>query len=139
MHELYVGFALVLGAAFLVWRARQKPLARLMPEALCVVRVTESEVTCEWPEGPTRAIALSDVTSIRIRTTDDGPWGTDVLWGFHGPTGEPVVIVPGGATGEQDMLRELSKLPGWNDSAVIEAMGCTSNRMFVAWERATSD
>ncbi len=132
MHELYVGLALVLGVGFLVWRARHRPL---LPESLCVVRVTETEVTCAYPEGATQSIALADLSSIRIRTTDDGPWEPDVFWGFHGPTGEPVVVVPGGATGEQEMIAALSKLPGWDDSAVIEAMGSTSNRLFVVWGR----
>jgi hypothetical protein len=108
-----------------------------MPESLVKVIVTSGGISCVEPNGDKHTIAWPDVTSVRIHTNDSGPWGTDVIWGFHGPSGEVSLVVPGGATGEHEMLEELSKLPGWRDDQVIAAMGCTSNREFLCWERAS--
>jgi hypothetical protein len=135
MIEALIAVAGIALLCLLVWRRSRRPL---IPESLFKVLLTSDHISCTEPNGNQRSIPWADVASVRIHTNDSGPWGTDVLWGFHRASGEVSLVVPGGATGEQEMLVELSKLPGWRDNEVIAAMGCTSNREFICWEREGS-
>jgi hypothetical protein len=131
-----VAIALLIAALGLIaWWRRDRPL---MPESQFIVVVSDDEIRVTDPDGAQHRVALRDLGSVRIRTNDSGPWGTDVIWGFHGLSGAVSAVVPGGATGEKEMIVALSKLPGWRDDAVIQAMGSTSNREFVCWEREPS-
>lgn len=104
------------------------------PESRFVVEVTNGGVSVTGPDGARHTAAWSDIHSFRIHTNDSGPWGSDVIWGFHDAPGKPLLAVPMGATGESEMIQALSKLPGWRDDVVIAAAGSTSNRVFVCWE-----
>ncbi len=45
-------------------------------------------------------------------------------------------IFPQGATGDSDLLSEMqSKLPGFDNKMLIEAMCSTDNNRFLIWER----
>jgi hypothetical protein len=115
------------------WRVRGKP--PLLPESLFVVTITDDELRLQGPDGKNSAVAWKDITLVKIRTTSAGPWEPDVFWGFETSDQHPALVVVGGATGEQDMIRALNeRLPGFNDNMVIKAMGSTSNREFVCWQ-----
>jgi hypothetical protein len=114
------------------WRVRgRRPQS---PESLFRVTITDDELSLQDPHGKSVAVAWKDITLVKIRTTSAGPWEPDVFWGFETRDQHPALIVVGGATGEQDMIRALNeRLPGFNDDMVIKAMGSTSNREFVCW------
>ena len=57
----------------------------------------------------------------------------DVFWVLHGLNRG--CAIPQGATGEKELLERLQKLPNFDNGAVIEAMGCTSDRRFLCWEK----
>jgi hypothetical protein len=71
---------------------------------------------------------------IATGTDDSGPWSADV-WRL--PEGADTrVAYPRGATGDEEMLKELpQRFLGFSDEAVIRAMGCTNNARFTCWER----
>jgi hypothetical protein len=109
----------------------------LYPECLFVVTVSDSEVINKRPDGVIERIALKDLKEVAIETNSSGPWGADVWWLLTGATADARCAYPGGATGEQSVLQWLQRLPGFDDKAVIAAMGSTSNARFVCWQAAT--
>jgi hypothetical protein len=73
----------------------------------------------------------------RCETNDSGPWGADVWWILVGNAPESGCVYPNGATGEQEALEALQRLPGFDNGQFIEAMTSTENARFVCWQ-ATS-
>jgi hypothetical protein len=129
-----VGFATVTGI-WLVLRRRLIGGPSLLPESLFVVTITDDELRLQGPDGKSSAVAWKDITLVKIRTTSAGPWAPDVFWFFETRDQQPAVVVVGGATGEQEMIRALNeRLPGFDDEMVIKAMGSTSDREFVCWQ-----
>jgi len=45
------------------------------------------------------------------------------------------LVFPQGAKGDKEILQRLQDLPGFNNEAVIEAMGSTEKRIFLCWEK----
>lgn len=109
---------------------------RLMPEALVRVGFDEDEIHCTYPEGVLRRLAWSDITRVDIRTTSEGPFLPDVFWGIHAGGDTPPILFPQGATGEPELLQTLQrKLPGFDNEALVRAMGSTADRSFLLWSR----
>src|SRR5687767_1492898 len=104
-----------------------KQRARLDPESRFIVRLSDSEVVCERPDGKTERVAWSDLQRVEIVTTSEGPMVPDVFWVLHGT--DSGCAIPQGATGEEELLDRLHALPGFDNGRMIEAMCCaTDNR-----------
>jgi hypothetical protein len=86
-------------------------------------RAGDSEELVRW----------DDVTRVLIRTTDKGPFDDDVF--FVVETTRESLVIPQPAQGCDDLLRALQQLSGFDNAAVIDAMGCAENREFLCWER----
>jgi len=90
-------------------------------------------VTRTRRDGLVEYVAWDDLLSVDIATTNEGPWFDDVFWllsaGDHG------CVVPSEAEGMGELLLRLQQLPGFDDEAVIRAMGCTDNERFPVWSR----
>jgi hypothetical protein len=110
------------------------PRAPLEPENRFVVRLSDSGVVCERPDGQVERVGWADLEKVEILTTGDGPFAPDVFWVLHGAAGG--CAVPQGATGEKELLERLQRLPGFDSGVVIEAMGSTSDRRFLCWQKA---
>jgi hypothetical protein len=127
----------VLALAFLAILARAlfgpHKAAPLVSESRFTVQSDASSIRVTDPHGTINSVAWSGVRQIIIRTTDNGPWGTDVIWLLCDSSGATLLAFPGGATGGADFLRQLQALPGFDNDAVIHAMGCTDNRLFSCW------
>jgi hypothetical protein len=108
----------------------------LYPECLFVVSVSDSEITNTRPDGVIERLPVKDLREVAIETNNSGPWGADVWWLLVGTAPDARCAYPGGATGEQTVLEWLQKLPAFDDKAVINAMGCTSNARFLCWRAA---
>lgn len=106
---------------------------RLEPESSFVVRLSDSEVVCDRPDGKIERVEWADLQKVEVVTTGDGPFAPDVFWVLHGTNGG--CAVPQGATGDKQLLDRLQALPGFDNRSFIEAMSCTSDRRFVVWER----
>jgi hypothetical protein len=110
-------------------------LAPLQPESQFVVRLSDTEVICERPDGKVERVGWADLQKVEVVTTGDGPFAPDVFWVLHGTDGG--CAVPQGATGDTQLLERLQTLPGFDNRAFIEAMSSTSDRRFLCWQRAT--
>ena len=108
---------------------------RLVPESLYVVQLFDSGVSCTHPDGGVERVEWDDLQRVEIMTTDQGPFRPDVFWVLHGS--ETGCLIPQGATGEEDLLDRLGKLPGFRHEAVIDAMPSTENRRFLCWDRTS--
>ena len=114
-------------------RDAAQPAARLEPESHFVVRLSDSEVVCERPDGTVERVGWDDLQKVEVVTTGDGPFAPDVFWVLHGRNGG--CAIPQGATGDRQLLERLQVLPGFHNNAVIAAMSSTSDRRFLCWER----
>ena len=99
-----------------------------------------SAVTCDssllqfhWARGSTASVRWNDVQRVLIRTTDGGPFDDDVF--FIVEASGKSYVVPQQAAGAEQLLERLQELPGFDNEAVIESMGCTDNKEFLCWER----
>jgi hypothetical protein len=115
-------------------RYASEPRTRLYPESRFIIRLSDSEVVCERPDGRVERVGWGDLQKVEVVTTSDGPMAPDVFWVLHGTTGG--CAVPQGATGEEELLERLWALPGFDTRVFIEAMSCASDRRFLCWQRA---
>lgn len=78
-------------------------------------------------------VAWRDLVAVEFVTTDEGPFSEDVFLVLH--DGGPGFVVPQGAEDFGALLERLQKLPGFENRAVIDAMGSTENARFPCWSR----
>ncbi|MBF0530001.1 MAG: hypothetical protein HQK55_12185 [Deltaproteobacteria bacterium] len=110
---------------------------KLQPEASFVLEVTDTEIINHRPEGTIERVALADLQAIIVETNDSGPWGADIFWLLIGSTPDSGCVFPQGATGEEEMMTVVMKLPGFDYHAFMDAMRCTENKRFLCWEAAS--
>ena len=108
--------------------------AKLDPESRFVVRLGESEVVCERPDGTRERVAWHELQRVEIVSTSDGPMVPDTLWLLLGETGG--CAIPWGATGEAELLQRLQALPGFDNQAVIGAASDGTDARRLCWQRA---
>jgi hypothetical protein len=113
--------------------ARTAKPPSLFPECRFIIRLSDSEVVCERPDGRVERVEWSDLQKVEVVTTGEGPSAPDVFWVLHGTNGG--CSVPQGATGDKELLARLQTLPGFDNRAFIEAMSSTSDRRFLCWQR----
>jgi hypothetical protein len=99
------------------------------------VRLSNSEVVCERPDGTIERVGWDDLQKVEVVTTGDGPLAPDVFWVLHGRNGG--CAIPQGATGDSHLRERLQALPGFDDNAVIAAMASASDGRFLCWERTS--
>jgi len=112
--------------------------SKLLPESKFIVEVTETGIINHRPEGKTEAVLFSDLAAVIIETNDTGPWGSDVWWLLLGKDLQSGCVYPGGATGEREALIALQHLPGFDNEALIQAMGSCNNAKFLCWRQEWS-
>ena len=117
---------------FFGWFRRRRPQARER------VVVTEDEIIRTRPDGATETVRWEDLTEVGIITTDEGPFVEDVFWILVGADERTGCAVAQGAEGNEELLARLQKLPGFDNEAVIQAMGSTTNARFTCWQRPGS-
>jgi len=98
-----------------------------------VVTCDSTTLQFQWARGTTASIHWDEVHRVVIRTTDRGPFDDDVFLVLEA-SGRSYVI-PQQAVGADELLGRLQQLPGFDNEAVIESMGCTDNKDFLCWER----
>lgn len=118
----------VLGRALHPERYASKPHAPLEPGSQFILRLSDSEVICERPDGKVERVEWSELQKVEVVTTGDGPFAPDVFSVLHGTSGG--CAVPQGATGDTKVLERLQALPEFDNQAFIEAMSTASDRRF---------
>jgi drug/metabolite transporter superfamily protein YnfA len=134
-----VGIVTIFGIpAFMFLVRGQMPFNFQGTQPSVSVEFDDHEIHCTWPKDGTRSIAWGELNTVTLITTDEGPSAEDVYWHLSG-VGTTEVVVPQGAAGHQDFLAEMQRrLPGFNNEAVIQAMGSTSNARFPVWSRSNA-
>jgi len=112
----------------------QPTASRLLPESSYVVRIDSHEIVCHRPDGSQESVMWNDLQKVEIITTDDGPFAPDVFWILHGT--ECGCVIPQGAVSGSELLEKLQSLPGFDSGVFLEAMGSTSNAVFVCWVKS---
>ena len=102
-------------------------------EAQFSVSFDDKEIKLTVPNGNKFTIEWDNLMGVAIQTTDEGPVQPDVFWLLG--TKESSLRIPQGAQGEQEFLHRLQQLPGFDNKAVIAAMGSANNNLFVCWQR----
>ena len=101
-------------------------------EAGVVVTFDHEWIRCQRGDGVVEAVKWEDLEAVLIETTDEGPIVPDVFWILVG--GESGCVFPNGASGEGEILREMQRrLRGFDNTALIEAVGSFDNGRFVVW------
>ena len=100
------------------------------------VVITDESVTRFRPDGVQESVRWDDLVEVGIITTDEGPWSDDVFWVLMASDRKSGCAVPQGAEGADKLLEALQKLSGFDNEAVIKAMGSTTNARFVCWRKS---
>lgn len=95
----------------------------------------EDAVTRWKPDGAVQRVRWDDLVAVAVVTSGGGPWEDDVLWMLTAREGVEGCTVPGQAAGTEQLLERLQRLPGFDDEAVIRAMGSTEFAFFPCWSR----
>ena len=97
----------------------------------------DDQVICiRYPDGELRNLRWDELSGVDIRTTDTGPFATDVFWLLYTDKTEPAAIFASGAVGESELLDAMqAKLTGFDNKQFIAAMGSTRNQVFTVWRR----
>ena len=82
--------------------------------------------------GNEEIINWEDLQTVIVETTDGGPYLPDVYWILIGDHGG--CMIPQGINGEEALAERLQALPGFNHSALIDAMSSVSNQRFLCWQ-----
>jgi hypothetical protein len=91
-----------------------------------------------WRAKKVEAVAWDALCKVDIETNDLGPGAEDMFFLLHGADGTGVLVSNALAV-KHRLLEELQRrLPGFDNGAVVEASGCTTNAVFVAWRRTDS-
>lgn len=97
------------------------------------VELSVEGITYHRPDGITRLVRWDDLQAVFLQTTDEGPFVSDVWWILVDSDGQ--CLIPQEATGETEMFYRLQTLPGFDNDAVIAAMGSVENQQFLCWRR----
>lgn len=137
MEVLYVIIATVVAIVLVsALRKRRPPKASPVPESTIRIAFDEERIRVTDHTGAGATLGWDAIGEVSIHTTDGGPWLEDVYWRLHNEAGEVVLVIPNGATGVAELLEALqARLPGFDLKALIDAMGCADNRLFVLWQK----
>lgn len=119
-----------------IWLVIHNRTSNTQPER---VEFDDDGIIRHHPDGSTESIRWNEIDTITIITTNQGPREEDAYWVFENTDNTQGCMVSNGAKGFPDLLDRMQSLPGFRDEMVIEAMGTTSNKRFVAWQRNTPD
>jgi len=131
---LVVGIGWLCGAGLFVFHALRPSGLGELGVAKVKVSFDGATITAQYGNGERRSIAWGDLVKVGITTTDEGPMVDDVFWGLYS-SDRVEVVYPSEAIGAQDLLGAMqTRLDGFDNEAVIRAMGSTANERFVVWQ-----
>jgi hypothetical protein len=102
------------------------------PAEFFSVSFDDHEIKLIMPDGHAYIIPWSELRRVALETTNEGPFMDDVFWILS--TKKHSLLVPQGARGEKELLGRLQQLPNFDNEAVISAMGCAENKLFLCWQ-----
>lgn len=112
---------------------KSKRESKLNPESKWIVSIENEVIFLTDPNGNVLECAIGEIDKVVIETNNQGPFFPDVWWKIISK--EKMLLIPQGATGENELLNEMQNLPDFDNEKFIEAMSCTSNREFICWTK----
>lgn len=97
-----------------------------------MIEYTPDGLIYHQPDGTQRTVYWETLRAVLIETGDQGPFSEDLWWILI--DGEGHCTIPQ-MVGSETLLTQLQALPGFDNEAVIEAMGSVENKLFVCWQR----
>ena len=116
---------------FSLFKNKKENDNKLLPESKWVVEIIGSSIKAFDYDGNEKSLELNEVNQIIIETNDSGPLGTDVWWKISGKDNS--LLVPGGATGETEMLEKFQTFKNFDNEILINAMSSIDNAKFIVW------
>lgn len=98
------------------------------------ISIDDVGVVRRLADGRVEQVRWDHLAEVWVRTTSDGPWGDDFFWILVGDDGSGCVVVDDDGA----VLRRVQSLPGFDNTAVIEACASVGDASFLAWRRASS-
>jgi len=112
----------------------QAPASRRATVSAVRVRHDDKTISVDDGKGSTATLAWTDLGAVTILTSDRGPLEVDLVWILADREGRRMVAVPMGAEGEHALLKAMqTRLSGFDNMAVVEAMSSTDNGVFQIW------
>jgi hypothetical protein len=111
-----------------------RKLLRLEKPAPPRVALSNDVIQFSAEGGAPLQMTVGDLAAVVIETNDSGPWGDDVVWHLLGRDEGSGLSIPQSAENFSPLLARLQSLPGFDNAAVIEAMGSTALNAFLCWE-----
>ena len=102
------------------------------------ISVTEEGVTRTRGNRKVESVTWEDLAEVAIVTTSDGPFEEDVYWLLIGKSGGGCAV-PQSLDPQGEILKRLQTLPGFDNEAVIQAMGSVENATVVCWKAAQNE
>ncbi len=100
------------------------------------VRFDSVAITVPRRDGAEEGLAWADLMSVTILTSDAGPLAPDLFWVLTGREKGRSLVVEMGQAGEPELLKAMqARLQGFDNMAVIEAMGTSHNASFIVWQQ----
>lgn len=95
-----------------------------------------SQIELHVADRTPAVLSWADLQSVVIVTTSGGPAEVDLFWHLvPRERHKSMLRIPMGAEGEHDLLVTMqSRLQGFDNMAVVEAMGSTSDASFTVWD-----
>jgi hypothetical protein len=103
--------------------------------AVPILEIDDERIRCLFPDGTVQQMAWDKLRAVIIETNDKGPFEEDVFFLLWSDSEEDFCAIPQSADSTQSLIAKLQCLPEFYNEAVIRAMGCTSNRSFLCWEK----
>lgn len=97
----------------------------------------DKAITVHDGQGGEATLGWADIGSVTVVTTDLGPLQGELTWILFDRDGRRCLTVPMDAEGEHALLVALqSRLAGFDNMAVVEAMSSTRAAEFQIWPAA---
>lgn len=93
----------------------------------------DNEIMRTMIDGRTETVRWDALEEVFILTSDRGPFVGDVFWILIGKSGG--CAIPADAEGVTELIERLQELPGFDNEAVVYAMGSVSEAKFACWKR----
>lgn len=106
--------------------------SKLTPESKWIVVFDDNEICSTDYEKNQLSMKWNEIREIIIITNDSGPWGTDLWWKVISQ--DKLLLIPNGATGENEIMKRFQRLPDFNNESMISAMQSTRNAEFLVWK-----
>lgn len=120
-------------------RHHDVPPPRRRAASVSRVHVTSDDKTITINDGAGGVTKLpwSDLANVAVVTTQLGPFEDDLFWILTDRTGRQLPLIPMGSKGEDALLLAMQgRLSGFDNMAVVEAMGSVSAGLFQIWPAA---